>query len=351
MSDLSFGAIAALSAKLYPFSRKQLFKMDAEDAHHFSMKMLSSLQSVGLTGNATPPGKPVKCMGLTFPNAVGLGAGLDKDGVAIDALGGLGFGAIEIGTLTPKPQPGNDAPRLFRIIEAEGIINRMGFNNDGIDAALPRARARRYKGILGINIGKNKVTPNENAVDDYLYCFRAAADTADYITVNFSSPNTPGLRDLQSAEALTSLLAPLKDEQKKIADKTGKYTPIAVKIAPDLDDDQLASMAKVFKDVDIDCVIATNTTISRDTVEGMPHASETGGLSGAPVRDLSTAIIRKLRDRLDPEIPIIGVGGITRPEDAVEKIQAGAAMVQIYSGFIFKGPKLIQDSVRALANL
>ena len=347
MSSFHPGLVASLSACSYPLARRILFKLDAEAAHHLSLDVLGKLQAIGLRGKAQPSGNPVRCMGLNFPNAVGLAAGLDKDGVAIDALGGLGFGAIEIGTLTPRPQPGNDAPRLFRIIEAEGIINRMGFNNGGIDAALPRAEQRRYKGILGINIGKNKVTPNENAVDDYLYCFRAAASAADYIAVNFSSPNTPGLRELQSAEALRTLLAPLKDAQKELADKTGKYTPIAVKIAPDLDDQQLAAMAEVFADLKMDGVIATNTTISREAVQGMPHATETGGLSGAPVRAMSTEIIRKLHGYLDPKIPIIGVGGITSGADAAEKIAAGATLIQIYSGFIFRGPKLVHDCIRA----
>ena len=348
MSSFKPGLIASLSAATYPLARRVLFNLDAEQAHHFSMKALATMQSLGATGKAIPSGKPVQCMGLTFPNAVGLGAGLDKDGVAIDALGGLGFGSIEIGTLTPRPQPGNDAPRLFRIIEAEGIINRMGFNNEGIDDAIPRAEKRSYKGILGINIGKNKVTPNDRAVDDYLYCFNAAASAADYIAVNFSSPNTPGLRELQSADALRSLLKPLKDAQKAHADKHGKYTPIAVKIAPDLDDDQLTEMVSVFEGLKMDAVIATNTTISREPVKGMAHADEAGGLSGAPVRDFSTAIIKTLREKMDPSIPIIGVGGITKAEDAVEKIAAGASLVQIYSGFIYKGPRLIRDCVRAV---
>lgn len=347
MSSFNPGLIASLSARSYPLARRILFNLDAETAHHLSLEVLSKLQAIGLRGKAQPSGKSVRCMGLNFPNAVGLAAGLDKDGIAIDALGGLGFGAIEIGTLTPRPQPGNEAPRLFRIIEAEGIINRMGFNNGGIDAALPHAVQRRYKGILGINIGKNKVTPNENAVDDYLYCFRAAAAAADYIAVNFSSPNTPGLRELQSAEALRTLLAPLKDAQKELADKTGKYTPIAVKIAPDLGDEQLAAMADVFAELKMDGVIATNTTISRESVQGMAHATETGGLSGTPIRDMSTEIIRKLRGYLDPKIPIIGVGGITNGADAAEKISAGATLIQIYSGFIFRGPKLVHDCIRA----
>ena len=306
-------------------------------------------QDSGMLGAPLPPGRPVQCMGLRFPNAVGLAAGLDKDGVAIDAFGALGFGFLEIGTLTPLAQPGNDLPRLFRLIPAEGIINRMGFNNEGIAAAVPRARARRYRGVLGINIGKNKVTPNERALDDYLACLRAAHPVADYIAVNFSSPNTPGLRELQSARALEDLLTPLLAESRALAVATGKRVPVAVKIAPDLDDDQLAAMAGVFRKVKVDAVIATNTTIARDAVAGQPHAQETGGLSGLPVREASTAIIRKLSGLLGGKIPIIGVGGIHSADDAREKIAAGATLVQVYTGFIYHGPALVRRCVEALA--
>ena len=312
------------------------------------MRALGLAQAAGLAGASVPPGRPVRCMGLDFPNAVGLAAGLDKDGEAIDALGAMGFGFLEIGTLTPRPQPGNDLPRLFRLIPAEGIINRMGFNNHGILAALPRVRARRYRGILGINIGKNKLTPTENALEDYLYCLRAAHSSADYIAVNFSSPNTPGLRELQSEAALEALLGPLLAENRVLAEATGKRVPLAVKIAPDLDDAQLSAMAGVFNRVGVDAVIATNTTVARGGVDGLVHAQETGGLSGRPVREASTAIIRKLRGVLAREIPIIGVGGIHSAEDALEKIEAGATLVQIYSGFIYHGPRLVRDCVLAL---
>lgn len=311
------------------------------------MKALAMAQGTGLCGGNEPPGQPVECMGLRFPNAVGLAAGLDKDGVAIDAMGAMGFGFLEIGTLTPKPQPGNEVPRLFRLVGEEGIINRMGFNNLGIEDAMPRARARRYRGILGVNIGKNKVTPNENALDDYMACLRAAQGVADYVAVNFSSPNTPGLRDLQSATALEALLGPLCEEAR---DPTpGMAVPVAVKIAPDLDDGQLASMAGVFNRLRVDAVIATNTTIAREAVEGHAHAKETGGLSGKPLRAASTEIIRKLRGLLDRDIPIIGVGGIHSGDDAREKIAAGASLIQLYTGFIYRGPALVRECVEALA--
>ena len=343
----SFSLFSRIGAASYPVARRVLFRCDPEDAHHWTMSALELVQSTGLCGGIEPPGKPVECMGLRFPNAVGLAAGLDKDAVAIDAMGAMGFGFLEIGTLTPKPQPGNDLPRLFRLVPDEGIINRMGFNNRGIEDALPRARARRYRGILGINIGKNKVTPNENALDDYLACLRAARNVADYVAVNFSSPNTPGLRELQSADALEALLGPLLREAR---DPTiGKPVPVAVKIAPDLDDAQLASMADVFNRLNIDAVIATNTTIARVAVDGHPHAQETGGLSGLPVRAASTGIIRKLRGLLDKEIPIIGVGGIHSAADAREKIDAGAKLIQLYTGFIYHGPRLVRDCVEALA--
>ncbi len=344
-----FTLFSRLGCASYPLAKNLLFRCDPEDAHHWTMQSLALAQDCGLAGAAMPPGKLVQCMGLSFPNAVGLAAGLDKDGVAIDALGAMGFGFLEIGTLTPLPQPGNDLPRLFRLIPSEGIINRMGFNNHGVESALPRARARRYRGILGINIGKNKLTPNENALDDYLACLRAAHDAADYIAVNFSSPNTPGLRDLQSADALEALLTPLFAEGRALAASTGKRVPIAVKIAPDLDDAQLASMAGVFNRIQVDAVIATNTTISREKVAGQPHAQETGGLSGRPVREASTAVIRKLRGMLDPAIPIIGVGGIHSADDAREKIAAGASLIQLYTGFIYHGPALVRDCVKALA--
>jgi dihydroorotate dehydrogenase len=324
-----------------------LFRCDPEDAHHWTMSALALAQGTGLCGGTEPPGKPVECMGLRFPNPVGLAAGLDKDGVAIDAMGAMGFGFLEIGTLTPKPQPGNDQPRLFRLVADEGIINRMGFNNRGIDDALPRARARRYRGILGINIGKNKITPNEDALADYLACLRACRGVADYVAVNFSSPNTPGLRELQSASALEALLGPLYEEARDAS--RGKSIPVAVKIAPDLDDEQLHAMAGVFNRLKVDAVIATNTTIDRAVVAGRPHAQEAGGLSGKPVRAASTEIIRKLRASLDQQIPIIGVGGIHSAADAKEKIEAGASLIQLYTGFIYHGPRLVRECVDALA--
>jgi len=346
---IEFPRTARLAAAVYPLAREVLFHLDAETAHHFSMRALALAGRLGLRSDDPPPGVPVRCMGLDFPNAVGLAAGLDKDAVAVDAMGALGFGFLEVGTLTPRPQPGNDKPRLFRLIPAEGIINRMGFNNQGVDAAVPRLAARRYRGIVGVNIGKNKVTPNENALDDYLACLRAAAPVADYIAVNFSSPNTPGLRELQSAGALRGLLGPLLAERDRIAAGLGRVLPVAVKIAPDLDDAELAAMADVFSELKVDGVIATNTTLSRAGVEGLAHAGETGGLSGMPLRDASTRLIRKLRVLLEPSIPIIGVGGVHSAEDAEEKIAAGAALIQIYSGFIYHGPGLVHDCVRRAA--
>ena len=343
----SYSLFSRLGATAYPVARKILFRCDPEDAHHWTMSALARVQATGLCGGIEPPGKPVECMGLRFPNAVGLAAGLDKDGVAIDAMGAMGFGFLEIGTLTPKAQPGNDLPRLFRLVAAEGIINRMGFNNRGIEDAIPRARARRYRGILGINIGKNKATPNEDALSDYLACLRACRGVADYVAVNFSSPNTPGLRELQSADALEALLGPLYGEARDPAH--GKPVPVAVKIAPDLGEEQLSAMARVFNALKVDAVIATNTTIDRAAVADQPHAGETGGLSGKPVRAASTEIIRKLRAALDREIPIIGVGGIHSADDAREKIAAGASLIQLYTGFIYHGPGLVRACVDALA--
>ena len=333
----------------YPILRPFLFSLDAESAHHFTLAGMRLGAKMGLLAGDPVVANPVEVFGLKFPNRIGLAAGLDKAGDAVDGFAALGFGSVEVGTLTPRPQPGNPAPRLFRVIPKQGIINRMGFNNEGIAAALPHARQRKYRGILGINIGKNKVTPNERALDDYLACLRAAHPVADYIAVNFSSPNTPGLRELQSAHALEALLDPLLAESRALATTTGKRVPVAVKIAPDLDDGQLAAMADVFRRVKVDAVIATNTTIARDTVAGQPHAQEAGGLSGLPVRAASTAIIRKLSGLLGGEIPIIGVGGIHSADDAREKIAAGATLVQLYTGFIYHGPALVRRCVDALA--
>jgi len=294
------------------------------------------------------PSRPVTVMGLTFDNPVGLAAGLDKDGEAIDAFGAMGFGFIEVGTVTPRPQPGNDKPRLFRVIPAEGIINRMGFNNKGVDHLIENVKKSKYKGILGINIGKNKDTPLENGKDDYLICMDKVYPYAGYIAVNISSPNTPGLRQLQYGAALDELLAALKNRQLELAEKHGKYVPLTVKIAPDLSNEEISQVAESLIRNKIDGVIATNTTLDRDMIFDMPHAAETGGLSGRPLQAKSTAFIRELAKQLNGAMPIIGVGGIDSPLAAREKLDAGAQLVQVYSGFIYKGPKLVSDIVKNL---
>jgi dihydroorotate dehydrogenase len=288
-------------------------------------------------------------MGLKFPNRIGLAAGLDKEGNTIDALGRLGFGCIEIGTITPRPQAGNPKPRLFRLIQEEAIINRMGFNNPGIDAGVANVRlSKSFKGIVGFNIGKNKDTPNENAADDYLACLRKAYPVADYVAVNLSSPNTPGLRDLQGAEASARLLELLKNEQLKLAAEHGKQVPLLFKVAPDLDATHIRDLAQVFIDGGLDGLIATNTTLDRHQVAGHPRAGEAGGLSGRPVFEKSTATLKQFAEHLGGRIPIIGVGGISSLEDAREKLQAGAALVQIYTSFIYQGPKLVRELARGL---
>ena len=290
-------------------------------------------------------------MGLEFPNPVGLAAGLDKNGDCINGLAALGFGSIEIGTITPLAQPGNPQPRLFRLPAAQAIINRMGFNNEGVDALIANVQAAKFKGILGINIGKNAVTPIENAANDYLICMRKVYAHASYITVNISSPNTKNLRQLQTDAALDSLLSLLKAEQTKLADQHGRYVPIALKIAPDMESDQIEQIARLLMQHQIDGVIATNTTLARDAVAHLTHGAETGGLSGAPVRDKSTVVIRALATHLQGALPIIGVGGILSGADAAEKMQAGASLVQIYSGLIYRGPALIAECCKAVREL
>jgi len=334
---------------LYQIAKPLLFQLDAECAHNITLKALRISGKLGLLKLcAIPACQPREVMGLTFPNPVGLAAGLDKNGAAIDALAYLGFGFVEVGTVTPRPQPGNPKPRLFRIKEAEGVINRFGFNNLGVDNLVENIKAAKYRGILGINIGKNFDTPNEQAVNDYLICMGKVYAHASYITVNISSPNTKNLRDLQEKEALSTLLATLKQAQKKLADQHGKYVPLALKIAPDLTEAQVIDIADLLVQHQIDAVIATNTTLARDAIKGLPHAEETGGLSGAPVRNQSTIVIQQLSKRLQGALPIIGVGGITCGADAVKKIAAGASLVQIYSGLIYKGPALIYDVCKTL---
>jgi dihydroorotate dehydrogenase len=334
----------------YSLIKPLLFQLDAELTHDLTLKALKFAEKSGVLNcyPKAPICAPRQVMGLTFPNAVGLAAGLDKNGAVIDGFSKLGFGFIEVGTVTPRPQPGNPRPRLFRVPEAQGIINRFGFNNLGVDNLIENVKAAKYNGVLGINIGKNFDTPNEKAVDDYLICMQSVYAHASYITVNISSPNTKNLRDLQEKEALSSLLSSLKMEQKKLAEKHGKYVPITLKIAPDLTEPQVIEIADLLMQHKIDGVIATNTTLSRDAVKGMKHAEEAGGLSGAPVKNQSILVIQQLSKQLQGALPIIGVGGILTGADAVEKIAAGASLVQVYSGLIYKGPKLIHDVCRTL---
>ena len=335
---------------MYSLLRPLFFQLDAEKAHHAGLAALNTAYKLGLMPLIAQPatGQPVEVMGIKFPNAVGLAAGLDKNGACIDALAALGFGFIEIGTVTPRPQPGNPKPRLFRIPEAQAIINRMGFNNDGVEQLIRNVQNASFKGVLGINIGKNFDTPIERAADDYLTCLTAVYPHASYVTVNISSPNTKNLRDLQSADALSDLLGKLKAEQTRLTDQHGRYVPIALKIAPDLDNEQLADIARLLRQHRFDAVIATNTTLSRQGVSDLKHGNETGGLSGAPVRQAATRVITDLAVALAGEVPIIGVGGILNGQHAQEKISAGASLVQIYTGLIYRGPALIRECVLAL---
>ena len=335
---------------MYSLLRSALFQLDPETAHHLTLRSLSTANALGIgcLAPSRPADDPRTVMGLTFPNPLGLAAGLDKNGECIDGLAALGFGHIEIGTVTPQPQPGNRKPRLFRIPQANAIINRMGFNNDGVDKLVENVKHAQYRGILGINIGKNALTPIEKAADDYLICMRKVYPCAGYVTVNISSPNTKNLRDLQGGDALDVLLRILKQERRQLADKHGKYVPLVVKIAPDLDSEQIKQIARLLIAHHIDGVIATNTTLSREGVEGMAHGGEAGGLSGAPLKHKSNAVISQLAVELQGTLPIIGVGGVLRGEDAVEKLRAGASLVQIYSGLIYRGPELVGECCRAM---
>ena len=335
---------------LYPIVRPALFKLDPERAHELTFQQLRFISGTPLEGliRQSLPSRPVNCMGLTFPNALGLAAGLDKNAECIDAFGSMGFGFVEVGTVTPRPQSGNDKPRMFRLVEAEGIINRMGFNNHGVDHLVENVKKARFRGILGINIGKNKDTPVEQGKDDYLICMEKVYAHAGYIAINISSPNTPGLRTLQYGEALDDLLSAIKLKQKELQERHLKYVPVAVKIAPDLSEEELIQVADSLVRHEIDGVIATNTTLDRALVAGLKYADETGGLSGRPVQSRSTEVIRRLSLELQGRLPIIGVGGIDSLVSAREKIAAGATLVQIYSGFIYKGPGLIKDIVTHL---
>ncbi|MBU2865251.1 quinone-dependent dihydroorotate dehydrogenase [Reinekea forsetii] len=335
---------------MYSFLKKALFCLTPETAHEVSMEGASALSRLGLMNLMPKPRaqKPVELLGLTFPNGVGLAAGLDKNGEFIDALGSFGFGFIEVGTVTPKPQDGNPKPRLFRIPEKDAIINRMGFNNKGVDYLVERVKKSKYSGIIGVNIGKNKTTPEEEAVNDYLYCLDKVYTVADYIVVNLSSPNTPGLRNLQFGEPLVKLIQALKQRQVQL-DETHAHTPILIKIAPDLTDEEVDQLAQTFNEQAVEGIVATNTTVARDAVENYTHGKEAGGLSGSPVREQSNHVLKRFREKLNEDTPIIGVGGVLSAEEAEEKVQLGADLVQIYSGFIYEGPGLIKKSVERLA--
>ncbi|MFH7803905.1 quinone-dependent dihydroorotate dehydrogenase [Acinetobacter sp. BSP-53] len=332
---------------LYSLARPLLFSLAPERAHELTLSLLKSAHRMGMM-RQNVASKPVTCMGIEFPNPVGLAAGLDKNGAYIDALAGLGFGFIEIGTITPRPQSGNPHPRLFRLPEAKAIINRMGFNNDGVDKLIENVKAAKFKGILGINIGKNADTPVENAVDDYLICLEKVYNYASYITVNISSPNTKNLRSLQSGDALTELLQTLKKRQLELAEEYQHYVPLVLKVAPDLTDEDIQFIGKQLIQFKIDGLIVTNTTLSREGVENLKYGNEAGGLSGAPVFEKSTACLAAFAKVLKGQIPLIGVGGILSGEQAVAKQQAGASLVQIYSGLIYTGPALIKDCIDAL---
>jgi dihydroorotate dehydrogenase len=337
----------------YALARPFLFGLDPEHAHEVTLGTLARLQNTPLqcTWSQARVSDPVTVAGLQFPNRVGLAAGLDKNGRCIDGLAAMGFGFIEVGTVTPKAQPGNPKPRMFRLPQANALINRLGFNNDGLDAFLAnvrRARFRQQGGILGLNIGKNAATPIERAVDDYLLCLDGVYPHADYVAVNISSPNTKNLRALQSDEALDALLGAVQKRRTALARQHGRRVPVFVKIAPDLDAAQIEAIAASLQRHRIDGVIATNTTIARDAVQHLPHGKEAGGLSGAPVFEASNRVIAQLRAALGPAYPIIGVGGVLSAADAQAKIAAGANLVQIYTGFIYKGPALVEAAARAL---
>jgi len=334
----------------YSLVRNILFRFDAETAHKLSLRGLNILYKLGLLpwlfgGRVF---RPVKVMGINFPNRVGLAAGLDKDGDYFQALSACGFGFVEIGTVTPLPQPGNDKPRLFRLQPAQAIINRMGFNNKGVDNLLRNVKGANFEGVLGINIGKNKNTPEENAVDDYLICLRKVYEYADYITINISSPNTPGLRNLQFGETLRQLLEALKDQQQQLAREHERYVPLLVKVAPDMDDSAIESVAATFMEYAIDGVIVSNTTLSRDGVEGLENADQAGGLSGAPLKPKADHALQVMVAHLQGKIPVIAVGGISSAQDALDKIRLGASLVQIYTGFIYQGPALVHACARVL---
>ena len=338
----------------YPLARTALFRLEAEDAHALTMKSLSAMAAsmpgrLALHAIAPPiPPDPRTVMGITFPNPVGLAAGADKNGECIEGFGALGFGFLELGGITPRPQPGNPKPRVFRLPKARAIINRLGFNNLGVDFLVERLQTTKYQGIIGINLGKNLDTPIDTAVEDYAHCYVKTYPHVRFATVNVSSPNTKNLRQLQNEDELAGIMKRMKREQVRLSDRHGKYVPLLVKIAPDLEDAQIEGVAKLLVKHKLDGVIATNTTLARDAVHGLQHAEEAGGLSGAPVFQPSNRVIRQLANQLDGAVPIIGVGGIMSGADAQAKMDAGASLVQFYSGLIYRGPGLVAETARAL---
>lgn len=338
---------------MYRLARNLLFRLNPETAHDLSLHSMRWGQRLGLLRlfAAKVPERPVEVMGLRFPHPVGLAAGLDKNAECIEALGALGFGFVEVGTVTPKAQPGNPKPRLFRLVEQEAIINRMGFNNLGVDHLVEAIKQTNFSGVVGINIGKNRDTPMESSEEDYLTCLRKVYEHADYVAVNLSCPNIPGLSKLQFGDTLDQLLSALKKEQALLAEKHGRYVPLAVKISPDMEEGDIRQIAQTFIRHQVDGVIATNTTTTREGVEASEYADEQGGLSGKPLCQRSTETIRIFADALKGAIPIIAVGGISCGADAAAKIEAGASLVQLYSGFIYQGPELILEAADAIASV
>lgn len=336
---------------MYPLLRRFLFMLEPEHAHDVTLGLLSLANKMHLPSLVYHDVElPTTCMGIQLPNPVGLAAGLDKNGAYIDALAQLGFGFLEVGTVTPRAQAGNDKPRLFRLKQAHGIINRMGFNNAGVDALIDNVQKSHYKGVLGINIGKNKDTPNDKALDDYVYCLERVYPYASYITINISSPNTQDLRQLQNGEQLAPLLEGIKTCQAKLGASYGFYVPIALKVAPDLDESQMDVISQMLVQFDIDGLIATNTTLSRQGVESYQEAEQAGGLSGKPLHFASTEVLAKFAQRLAGKVDVIGVGGIDTGQSAVAKIKAGASAVQLYTGLVYQGPKLIGQCLNAIGN-
>jgi dihydroorotate dehydrogenase len=334
---------------MYALARALLFALDAEAAHQLTLSSLRVGQRLGLLKllAADQPAKPVDLMGLTFANRIGLAAGFDKNATCVDAMGALGFGFVEVGTLTPQAQAGNPRPRVFRLPKARAVINRMGFPNEGVAAAVARLRRRRYNGVCGVNIGKNAATPLEQAASDYVAALRAVYECADYVTINISSPNTQGLRQLQQDDQLRPLLQALLETREELAERVGWRVPLVVKLSPDLSPDELAATAQVIRELQLDGVIATNTTLDRVPVASLPHAEHSGGLSGEPLRARSTAVVHQLRELLGADMPLIGVGGISSPADAAAMFAAGADLIQVYTGLIYRGPGLVRELVLA----